>query len=739
MPLELIQDLSRAWLAEQSKADHVLLLLLATTIISYNLWSRLFSKPPDIPLEFWYHVPQATGALTVSREKKAEARNIAHVFKERNLDIVILWGTQSGRAQLLARRLAKDLRDTFALRALAADLNDFDPARLSDLAPTQPVGFVLSTYGDGDPSDNTNALWTFLHAAAAQKDKDEYEKKKNGDSAAAEEVPDLSSLRYVLFGLGNSNYRLYNRVGTTVDSLLQRLGAVRFGPAGTGDDAGGETENDFVSWRREVQGALQMELGLTVQEPRYRPAFEVQHDASVASEGVYLGEPNASLLNCGGTRRRIADAKVPTAMPVTSARRLWETEGRLCLHMELDLGTDRFVKYKTGDHLAIWPSNPDHEVRRLLAAAGLLGRAHVPMFITPAGGDGDCEIPVPSPTTPDALFRYYLEITGRVSLETASALADFAPSPAALAGLKSVVADPDTFRTVVSAARLTLADLLEEVGRDDPWDTLPVSFLLERMGPMRPRYYSISSSAAVHPRTVSITAVADKPPITWEGAPTRGCYGLATGYLSALERAVTGAAAPDGAPEDGPSYALDGPRGLLSGGNLLASVRESPFKLPTKSTAPIIMVGAGTGVAPFRAFVQERVRRREVGQEVGRTLLFMGFRNEGVDFIYKEDWEAWRRTLGAEVFGYWTAFSREPGREKEYVQDLVRTHAEEVMRLLEETGCRFYICGSAGMARDVVCALGRMRAEVTGKSEEEAMEWVKRLRKFKTLLEDVWG
>ncbi|KAJ5688857.1 hypothetical protein N7462_003249 [Penicillium macrosclerotiorum] len=168
--------------------------------------------------------------------------------------MVIFWGSQSGRAEMLARRVAKSLRDRFNIQALAADLSDYDHLHLVELQKNTPCGFILSTYGDGEPPDNTNGLWTSL---------EKFE--KSGTK--------LENLRYIIFGLGNSKYRLFNRVADHVDLTLQRLGAVRYGSAGRGDDANGDTENAFLKWRPGCEEILKNELNLHEQKAVYRPAF----------------------------------------------------------------------------------------------------------------------------------------------------------------------------------------------------------------------------------------------------------------------------------------------------------------------------------------------------------------------------------------------------------------------------------------------------------------------------------
>jgi NADPH-ferrihemoprotein reductase len=129
-----------------------------------------------------------------------------------------------------------------------------------------------------------------------------------------------------------------------------------------------------------------------------------------------------------------------------------------------------------------------------------------------------------------------------------------------------------------------------------------------------------------------------------------------------------------------------------------------------------------------------------MSHDIGKTLLFMGFRNRHVDFIYEREWDTWREQLGNDTFGYWTGFSRDDRENKTYVQDVVEKHSREVMEILDKSySSRVYICGSAEMARGVTARLAKIREAHTKESEEQALNWIKSLRKSGRLLEDVWS
>jgi NADPH-ferrihemoprotein reductase len=149
------------------------------------------------------------------------------------------------------------------------------------------------------------------------------------------------------------------------------------------------------------------------------------------------------------------------------------------------------------------------------------------------------------------------------------------------------------------------------------------------------------------------------------------------------------------------------------------------------------MVAAGTGLAPFRAFLSERSQVLKIGKEVGPMILFFGCRNPNEDYIYREELEEMQQALG-ERLKIVTAFSRLDGSPRQYVQDRVAEFGEDVVKLLDEGG-NFYVCGRAGMAREVEKAVGFTMKGVKGWNDDEVNNWSKAIKKKNKWQEDVWG
>ena len=154
---------------------------------------------------------------------------------------------------------------------------------------------------------------------------------------------------------------------------------------------------------------------------------------------------------------------------------------------------------------------------------------------------------------------------------------------------------------------------------------------------------------------------------------------------------------------------------------------------------PIIMVAAGTGIAPFRAFLQERARLSKMGREIGRTILFFGCRHEDQDFLYADELKQWANQPELN-FSIVTAFSRSgDGGRKVYVQNRVQEHADEVCNLITEKEASFYLCGSAAMARDVSKVVSEEIRQRENWSEEQAKVFMDKQKRIKRWQQDVWG
>jgi sulfite reductase (NADPH) flavoprotein alpha-component len=348
--------------------------------------------------------------------------------------------------------------------------------------------------------------------------------------------------------------------------------------------------------------------------------------------------------------------------------------GKETLHFEVSLAGSGLA-YEVGDSLGIFPSNDPAEVDAVLAAAGLTG-----------------DEPVESAGTNlrEVLTR---QVTLREpSRQLLAAILDKYPDAAELSELidpeaKSVMEDWIDGREVV--------DILQAYPRAG----FTAEELVKVLRKLQPRLYSIASSPKAFPEDIHLTVAI----VRYESHDRRR-QGVCSTYLADRVKDATM-----------PVF--------------IHSAKH--FRQPEDPSVPVIMVGPGTGIAPFRAFLQER----EALGAPGKSWLFFGDRNRATDFLYEDEINAWQ-TKGV-LHRLDTAFSRDQA-EKVYVQHRMLENADELWRWLEEGGY-FYVCGDASrMAKDVDEALHRIVETAGGKSKEEAATYVEELKKTKRYRKDVY-
>ncbi|CRG89523.1 hypothetical protein PISL3812_06559 [Talaromyces islandicus] len=712
--------------ASKASIPDIIAMVIAAVVASVYLSRGIVWDKPDPYAYTLFERPQqqegAGGVKALSDAQKRDERNIAKRMAETGKTLVVFWGSQSGTAERLAAQLAKECQLRFGIGTLCADLSDYDPESISELGSNHIAIFILSTYGEGDPSDNATGLWDWMQNTTA--------------AGSSDEGPRLANLRYGAFGLGNSNYKNYNRVIDVTVAFLDNSGAKSFVAVGKADDAERSTEEDFLSWKDSLFSVFRTDFQYVEKVVEFQPTMAVIEDVSLEPIDLHHGEPTHAADN---NKKGAAACSQIQTLGIKNARELFTSTNRHCVHMELDLSEYPEMNYKTGDHLALWPSSPSNEVELLTQSLGLQRKMDTPLLLKSLDSS-NVKIELPSPTTIRALFTCYLEICAPVSRSTVEGLAQFAPNPEAKAFILKLGQDKQAYSTYLTHTHVTLGRLLSlasnSTGR---WSKLPLEFVIESLPRIQPRYYSISSSSVLSPRRVALTALVASDPLPKN--PQVVINGVASNYLLALMKAqvpihnLAGIIAPE--------YDLAGPNGSLAQGQkLYAHIRRSKFRLPTQSTCPIIMIAAGTGLAPFRAFIAERAKLHNVGKPVGQMLLFFGCRRPEEDFIYQNELLQMQKGLdnGKEsLFKIVTAFSREQNSPKTYVQHRVNEYGTDIVRLMEEEGANLYICGRATMAREVSSILGDFLIQTRRWNDGQAQNWIQDFRKRGKWREDVWG
>lgn len=594
-------------MAELDTLDIIVLAAILLGTVAYFTKGKLWGVTKD---------PYANSFANGNAAKAGKTRNIIEKLEESGKNCVIFYGSQTGTAEDYASRLAKEGKSRFGLDTMVADLEDYDYENLDNFPEDKVAMFVLATYGEGEPTDNAVDFYEFV----------------TGEDVAFSDSkePPLGNLTYVAFGLGNNTYEHYNSMVRNVSAAFDKFGATRVGEAGEGDDGAGTMEEDFLAWKEPMWTALAEKMGLQEREAVYDPIFSVTEREGLTKDSpeVYVGEPNKMHLE--NTAKGPFNAHNPYIAPIAESHELFSAKDRNCLHMEVDISGSN-LSYQTGDHIAVWPTNPGRETDRFLDVLGLSDKRDT--VISVKALEPTAKVPFPTPTTYDAIARYHMELCAPVSRQFLDTLKAFAPDEASKEEMTRLGSDRDYFHEKVSNQCLNVAQILEIVGKGQKWTEVPFSAFIEGITKLQPRYYSISSSSLVQPKKISITAVVEKKELPNRDEPF---YGVATNYLLALKQKQNGD--PNPAPF-GQTYEITGPRNKYDGVHVPVHVRHSNFKLPSDPSKPIIMVGPGTGVAPFRGFIQERAKQAEDGVDIGKTILFFGCRTRSEDFMYGSEWE----------------------------------------------------------------------------------------------------
>lgn len=333
---------------------------------------------------------------------------------------------------------------------------------------------------------------------------------------------------------------------------------------------------------------------------------------------------------------------------------------RNIFHIEFDLGNSGLT-YKIGEALGIHADNDPEQVSAFIESYGL---------------NADDLVQVPSRESLDVLetrtiyqsLLQNLDILGKPPKRFYELLAAFATDEAEKKKLGALggAAGAEEFKTRTEVDTVTYIDVLDEFASARP----SVADLVRIVSPLKRREYSIASAQAVTPTSVALMIVV----VDWVDSKGRTRYGQATRYLS----------------------------DLAVGSTIVASVKPSVMKLPARDTAPLIMAGLGTGLAPFRAFVQYRAMQKAQGKEIGAILLYLGSRHQREEYLYGEEWEAYVDAGVITLLG--AAFSRDQP-EKIYIQDRMRQTLGDIVKAYIQEEGSFYLCGPTWPVPDVTQVL----------------------------------
>ncbi|CAI5446687.1 unnamed protein product [Caenorhabditis angaria] len=662
-------------------SDIIVLTLLAGGAIIFAVMKLLNYSPGSSSLN-------STGSSSNNRYSSPTVAAVSPTFSSKsnqsfidrmrneNRQVLIMYGSQTGTAEEMSGRLAKDLT-RYSKKAVVVDPEDIEVEDLNRLTEIQDALLVLciATYGEGDPTDNSVSLVEYLNAGEC----------------------DLSGVRFAVFGLGNKTYEHFNAIGKQMDAQLEKLGGKRIFALGLGDDDA-NLEEDFMRWREaflpKIAAEFNWELNTEAETMRQYQLEEVE-----AGKALFKGE--FGRLGAYERPRPPFDIKNPFLATVLVNDELHtEKSDRSCRHIEFSVEGSR-IRYEAGDHLAVFPTNDSNLVEKIIELLDF--DADKAFRLVNVDEDASKRHPFPCPTTFRTALEHYVDICAPVKSHVLKAISEYCSDEAEKQYLSSLATANEEglaeYARYIQKERRSIVDVLKEHKSCKP----PIEYLLELLPRLQARYYSIASSPRLGEEKIAICAVVTKYSIG-----DRNIRGVCTNYLTKK----------------------------LATSKSPVFVRKSTMRLPHRTTTQVIMIGPGTGFAPFRGFLQDRQFHKNAGKEIGKMHLFYGCRHPEHDYIYQEELAEFERDGVLSHLD--CAFSRAQN-EKIYVQNKVWEARVRVWQAIQD-GAHVYICGDArNMARDVQATLQKIFRELGGKTEQEAQTYFKDMEKSKRYQADVWS
>jgi cytochrome P450 / NADPH-cytochrome P450 reductase len=605
--------------------------------------------------------------------------------------LVVAYGSNFGACKELAERFAERSR-FYGYTNEVVTLNEL--AESPPRAEPWLLVVMTSTYTSNPPTSAT-AFKSFLERA----------------EPGAET---WRNCKYAVWGLGNSQWNAFLAFPRYLNAKLAELGADPVAEFAFGDVGSPVWERLHGEWNSSVWPVL---LELSGAEKTEAAASRTAAEKEAAAKLSGTDSNTAMAMSLGGSDSAPRVLLVPKILTNAVGAETFEVRAWDCCELHscespkrtrhLEIALPAGVSYRTGDHLGVCPRNDEDDVERLAAR---LGAALEGLFMVPQTLNVRV-VPKGAVLQVRNVLTNLVDIAGKPTLAFVELLLHKATDPAErsrLEEIKGVLEAPDgpnsPLRSAVDAGAYDVLQLLDECRSS----SLNIFEFLQVAQPLRPRYYSPSSSPRVHGDRVHLTVGLEAVPVP--EMPEREFCGMSARYLHALHE----------------------------GGRLNVFLEGSDgFHLQDDVTKPMLFVSAGTGFAPMRAFLWERLALKREGATLAEAALFNGIRSRDLDFIYRDEIEMF---LAEGVLDHVQVVTSrdQPGR-REYVQDRLREHGALVWRLLAAGGY-VYVCGSQAMRDGVRDAFLEIVGEHGGMPYEHAEAFLEQLEMSeKRYRPDLWG
>ncbi|XP_078093544.1 methionine synthase reductase [Mustelus asterias] len=690
--------------------------------------------------------------------------------------ILLLYASQCGQAKAIAEEIAEEAVG----KGFVTDVCCVSQVKEFNLEKEHaPVVIIASTTGCGELPETAIK---FAEELDSNLPADHY-----------------SHIKYAVLALGDSSYSSFANGGKIIDKRFQQLGAKHFYATGYADDAVGlelvvepwieglwDALKDVCQKKEEgVNGHVEKIFDTNDGTLADLDLLRIEADAPTEAENSIISSENieqngivagpqehclvsnwvksepplseaalniptlpveylnvkfqqstdqVSQQDCFSLASNFMVFQVPVAKAISLTR---EDAVKTALFLELDISKTSMT-YEPGDAFSIICPNSRSEVEELIQRLGLADkRDHVvEISIRPNNKKKGAHLPeyIPKKSTLQFILIWCLEIRSVPKKACLRALAEYTSNPCEKRRLQELSSRQGAadYNRYLRDHNICLLDVLGALPSCRP----PLSLLLEHLPKLQVRSYSAASSSDFSPGKLqfvfNIVEFPSSPekPIARRGVCTGWLAEQVTPILKSYESKVTIG--------DCLSNGFSLPQ--LS----IFSRKNTLFRLPTDSTVPIIMVGPGTGIAPFMGFLQHRQKQREnPGSVFGETWLFFGCRHHDRDYLFRNELRSFQNN--GTLTQLKVCFSRDQSKDTsegkaKYVQHLLKLFAEDVTKMLLSENGYLYVCGDGkNMAKDVANSLTEIVSEKLGVDTLAAMKVVANLREEKRYLQDVWS
>ncbi|MBU8968208.1 assimilatory sulfite reductase (NADPH) flavoprotein subunit [Bacillus altitudinis] len=563
-------------------------------------------------------------AALAGSEAVTSAPSAAAPVQPVSKDVTVLYGSQTGNSEGLAKKTAQHLEEK-GFQVTLSSMSDFKPNNLKKI---NNLLVIVSTHGEGDPPDNALSFHEYVHGRRA---------------------PKLDHLSFSVLSLGDSSYEFFCQTGKEFDERFEELGGTRLFDR---VDCDLDYDEPFSEWLQGVASSLSE--GEAVSLPQESAGANNQAVSEYSRTNPFYAEVLENInLNGRGSNK--------------------ETR-----HLELSLEGSGLV-YEPGDSLGIYPTNDPALVDELIQTCGWNAEESVTVH-----KNGDT-LPLKEALT----SHFEITVLTKPLLQKIAALTKSE-------SLHALLEEGNEEKLKEYIAGRDLVDAARDFG---PFEGTAAEFT-SILRKIPARLYSIASSLKANDEEVHLTI----------GAVRYDAHGRERQGVCSILCAER----------------------LQPGDTLPVYIQHNQnFKLPQDPDTPIIMVGPGTGIAPFRSFMQER---EEMGAN-GKSWLFFGDQHFVTDFLYQTEWQKWLKDGVLTKMD--VAFSRDT-EEKVYVQHQMKKQSKELFEWLEQ-GAYVYICGDEKhMAHDVHNTLLSIIQEEGAMSKEKAESYLANLQQQKRYQRDVY-